>query len=38
MHNEAITNPHLLLNYHILSDEFKDAMQNKRLQNGVLVP
>ena len=38
MHNEAITNPNFLLNYHILSDEFKDAMRNKRLQNVVLVP
>ena len=38
MHNEAIANPNLLLNYHILSDEFKDAMRNKRLQNVVLVP
>ena len=38
MHNEAITSPNLLLNYHILSDEFKDAMRNKRLQNVVLVP
>ena len=33
MHNEAITNRNSLLNYHILSDQFEDAMQNKRLQN-----